>query len=272
MSSTVSKSPRLWSIVLGAAAIGLLLAGCAPPVSVPDSDLRPTVEALVEEFGQMKARLPETPGLLVSPAMLEIAGLDKAGLPATLQIAAADGVALPRLNDQAMLFLQQSYSQTLSLEYALIFNGPQNWLLYYAQPPAQVVTPTQVQMHVLELADARQSLFKSSPGFTVSAMHPISTTDTVAPIPLPEGIALITDSVCPSGPPPGRPICREAAFLLLSAGEAGQQKQILVIFGPVQPDGSVITGFPGGCDDLLNYCATSHPPFWCGLAVTLCGL
>jgi hypothetical protein len=237
-----------------------------PPADEPD--FRATISVLEEQIRQLEAQslaTAEAPQeVKTMSATLEIGGFGAEGWPNTLYIAASDVKVLGRFNKEAMEAISQAYTQTAYLEYALLYDGEENWRLYYAQPPAGIITPTRTQMHLLQAADVNQLLFASSPDYLVSEVIPISGTDEAGfSIPLQDGINLIKDEL-DDHVATGQVLSRQTAFLLLSDGVADQPQYTLISFGAVQPDGTLKPPLPGGYQDLVVYCnSVLRPPWWC---------
>jgi hypothetical protein len=235
------KTYRVWIIAVSMLSLGLFLTSCGtqqPPTSEPD--------------------------LSAASAALEIGGLGAGGTPSTLYIPASDVAVMAAFTETVMTYLGEAYSQTDHLAYALLYDGGENWRLYYAQPPTGIITPTQTQMHLVQSADAHQSLFASSPYYSVSETLPLSDTDEAgSAILLNDGIELIADELG-EAVPAGRVLSRPTAFLLLSDGDADQPQYALISFGPIQPDGTLDPPAPGGPHDLRGYCLrVIRPPWWC---------
>jgi hypothetical protein len=207
------------------------------------------------------------PASLLPKAVLEISGRGDKGTARTLQINASSAVTELRFSADAKNALSQTFAQAPYLEYALVYQGNEKWHLFYAAPPTGVITPTNIQAHVVITGTAGQLLFAPGPVFSLAAASPISATNASgAAVKIDEGIRLINRAM---GWDEAKPVFSgEAAVLMLSDGTVGSLSRTLVIFGSVQPNGDLSPKPPGGIFDIRAYCVNSPaPPSWCCLVV-----
>lgn len=254
MKRLTRKTTLHFAVMASVLCLGLLLAGCKEPP--PPT---PTREGKAVAVGAPVTAPPDV--------VLQIVGVDEAGLPVTLQIASTKTRLCFVLDESCWASVLATSEGPAYLEYALVGQAGPVWRLYHAEAPTGIATPAQVQVHAVQSVDGAVSLFKSGPTFSIASSVAISPTAASGThIEIKEGIRLINRMIG-SDPPVGYVLAGPTSFLLLSNGDTQAPTYSLIILSSVQPDGTLDPPPPGSDTDPKTYCQTCFKcAWWCWIA------
>jgi hypothetical protein len=125
------------------------------------------------------------------------------------------------------------------------------------------LTPTQTRISLQVSEMGKQRLYAGGEEFSINAVSLLPGAADGTPILYQDGIEFIRDELV-EPVPPGQVLPSHTAYLLLSDGAPILPRYTLVIFGSVQPDGTLNPPPPGGDDSPRNYCSNCTTcRWWC---------
>lgn len=230
-----------------------------PPLVVPD--YRATADAQAEVLAMEQ---PKTPSIKPNIARLQLGfagsaskGLNRLELQATriLVYAVSDGAAIQDV--------KQELGDQAQFVHGLVFQKPNEWHLYSTNSEVSIPSAIWTQMTVLGQETSAGTLAAQGPVFPI-IQHSYLDEKGNTSLSLDDALTLIQEQLGGT-PPPGQVLSRWVAYLVFKNDDwQNKPSYTFVVFGAIQPDGSVKPPLPGGPQDLVAYCEElEDPPWWC---------